>query len=323
MIFSVRTSLALGLAVLLSSACGTSRMGGESDSAKKPAESPDDGKDPAGGDEGLGGSAQGEQSGQQQQGGKVPGDGATTTSGAAVPVLAFLGGYTSCGKKNGADDPTAMALAEPFTAIKAKVAQTLGGTPPASVLSCYSTDYANVRYVTSTTGDKVHLDDVDGFVDAVEQLALKAGGPVFIVGHSYGGWTAMYLATRLDQKVKLGGVVTLDPISKVECTPDKFISTTLGLGGGEGCQRAPADFTAQQVSFIAERTPSWLNYYQTDVAQLHSGEIQGAKNSHKQYSSGGFQPHSDVAADPAVLSEISALILGGLQPAAAATLVNN
>ena len=97
-------------------------------------------------------------------------------------------------------------------------------------------------------------------------------------------------------------LVTLDPISKVDCTPDGFITAVLGGGGNDpGCTRAPTDFGAAGLAQIAAKVPGkWQNFYQTDLAALHPGPIaQTTSNTKRSYPGAqGFDAHNDLLGGP-------------------------
>ncbi len=119
---------------------------------------------------------------------------------------------------------------------------------------------------------------------------------IHLVGHSYGGWTAMKIAKELELKNRFSikNLVTIDPISRSECTPKKF---TEGLPDVEikriiekmlsgytltaedtpttnkGCLRAPSDL-GDAIAILA-RTSRWTNFYQENYPFLHSSSIPG------------------------------------------------
>jgi len=224
----------------------------------------------------------------------------------ATPVFAFMGGYTSCGPQG---DPAQMDMMVMFDKIKQAFAAKYH-VSPVYLLSCYSVDYLSVRFTLSTVKDKIYNDTVDGMLNEWEgQLAQLTNPVVYIVGHSYGGWTAMDTALKLDSRFRLGGLATLDPISKVDCTPDKFLSGVFDFGGSEGCQRAPTDFGDAELATLAKRAGIWLNFYENQSDLLHSSAIAQAQNTQRQYAGAGLDPHMGFLSDVTVSDAITSMIV--------------
>lgn len=87
---------------------------------------------------------------------------------------------------------------------------------------------------------------------------------IFVIGHSYGGWVAMKMAEDLNaQAGQLAGLVTIDPISRKDCTYTNWTN----------CLGAPRDFGDDALRGIKEKTAHWANFYQTTTPFLHSSEI--------------------------------------------------
>lgn len=126
--------------------------------------------------------------------------------------------------------------------------------------------------------------DLDFVLSRIEELSDNYRRPIFVVGHSHGGWLAMQIVEALRQPVSDGFLATIDPISFVECNPATYADAIL-LTGPEGpwvgwdrlapCRQAPGDFSGRDVERIRSRLPaeSWKHYYQTHFFPLHSGEI--------------------------------------------------
>ena len=239
--------------------------------------------------------------------GTVANQGAAGASG--QPTLMFLGGYSSCRQSpDGRNDPTTTAMATILKSATAAV-KTATGRDPLTVLGCYGFDPAVVTYLVSGAGSgKVIEEAPDTMIANVGQLLAGLGSSrVFLVGHSYGGWTAMESVLKLDSRSKVVGLITLDPISRTNCTPAEFLST------GRGCLEAPADFGATGLSAIAQRSGYWGNYYQTASPVLHSGPITGAQNVLEPYSTDGVAAHNQFLADQTVIGLLLTAVTGAFK----------
>ncbi len=217
-----------------------------------------------------------------------------------VLALLVLGGYTSC---DDPETPLDQAMTEIGGFLKANVKPESGETK-LLFLSCYGTDPNKIHF--SWDHQPKH-----GAAPSVEEMAkfintsLKGHHSVRIglVGHSYGGWTAMKLAPLLDPQFKLHVMVTLDPISKVECTPQGFIDVLFSGIPQPGCVRAPRDISQPNLDKIKPAKP-WVNYYQTNYNLLHSSPIDQVKNIQKSYTGPDFEPHLGFIRDPKLFQEI-------------------
>jgi hypothetical protein len=215
-----------------------------------------------------------------------------STDGSYDPVVIVLGGFWSCGSKTTSKNkdewsPTETAvsaasmigiatrqLSEVKKAIKSDVGH---------LLSCYTPDIdmTKINFINQVNDNKgVVRADLDEMINSLNTSLEKLNNPrVSIVGHSYGGWTAMKLALKLTPKATLSTLVTIDPISRERCTPRNFLANMdAKITSGTGCHESPKDFSSQDIDTIAKRANgSWYNYYQTSAKYLHSSSI-GSKS---------------------------------------------
>lgn len=101
---------------------------------------------------------------------------------------------------------------------------------------------------------------------------------VAVIGHSYGGFTAMLSARKLQQSnVHVAKLVTLDPISMAQCTTEVFLNQISANQPAEGCTRAPTNdgYVDDAVVQGLAKSTSWSNYFQSVDRYLHSGPIVG------------------------------------------------
>lgn len=137
-------------------------------------------------------------------------------------------------------------------------------------------DAEGIRQIQVNATD---LDDgrpLTPFFDFVRAYVAKfAPQRIYLAGHSYGGWTALQLGTRLaSEKVDLTGVLLLDAISPFQC-PANIMVTSLLLSWKslEGCLKAPHDIVGSKMAELARRSGWLLNVYQTRFPYLHSGKL--------------------------------------------------
>lgn len=99
---------------------------------------------------------------------------------------------------------------------------------------------------------------------------------VYIIGHSYGGWTAIQLGIRLTREgLKISGITVTDPISPFLCPAHvmgQAVAATLGRPIA-GCQIAPNDFLVRDMNALAANTDWLLNVYQDQQHVLHSAPL--------------------------------------------------
>jgi hypothetical protein len=97
--------------------------------------------------------------------------------------------------------------------------------------------------------------------------------------------------------LKASLLVTLDPINGE-------LGTGCNLGtlaiGSQVCREFPRNVNQQRV---AERTGTWLNYYQTENAKLHSGPAEASNAAAQQKLSGN---HGTLKQDPRLAEEVAA-----------------
>jgi pimeloyl-ACP methyl ester carboxylesterase len=103
---------------------------------------------------------------------------------------------------------------------------------------------------------------------------------LYVIGHSYGGFTGIQLADYLADD--LAGLFTIDPISMLNCQAKEMalkVYNTLALKH-PGCKSAPEDtFSIASVQHLLERNKEfpkafwWYHTYQKEFPWLHSDSI--------------------------------------------------
>ena len=222
-------------------------------------------------------------------------------------VYALLGGYLSC-KNDEKNSATIVGSRMSLILSDLKIALKRNGKDdPVSLVSCYNWDATNITYAVSSDPANVVTSTVDEMIGTFNSLLDGVKRPqLYIVGHSYGGWTSMKMATNVTADAEMAALITVDPISKQNCTPNTIINYVNSQPDSR-CKEPPSDFGAEQIDEIARRTHFWLNVYQTDFAPLHSGPIFAAQNLLKTYPTSNFS-HSAVIDDPDVRENITKVL---------------
>jgi hypothetical protein len=230
------------------------------------------------------------------------------SAGDPTPIFALIDGFFTC------PDFTATANTIQDTNMAAILSKVLAAAKknnkpePMYVVSCYTTDPSKIYYSTSADPKKLLNSSVPEFIKKFKDMVATVTNPdAFVVGYSYGGWTSMKLVSELDESTNLMGLITVDPISMVNCTTSGFLSTFFGGTPAQGCTESPSDFSNETITTIETRAKNWLNFYQEDQTILHSGPIDVAQNTKREF--GGAQSaHSDIVREDFVLGEITNLL---------------
>lgn len=196
----------------------------------------------------------------------------------ANPVIAVMGGFNSC--MEDADGNKTPRGSERWVNAEAVSAEHARGEA-LWVRSCFDM-WGWLYYITSDAPDVVyytHISEPTPLFDAIESLTAGQGEqhPVYLLGHSYGGWLAMYAGLHLPSTAKVRLLYTVDPISPAHCTPANYLSSIAQPGNTSthlaGCRRAPTDFTQEYRGMINARLAEsgWRHYYQLNFSPLHSG----------------------------------------------------
>ena len=225
-----------------------------------------------------------------------------------TPIFALIDGFSTC--PNFTD--TANTIQDTnMSAILSKVleaAKKNNKPNPMYVVSCYSFDPSKIYYSTSDDPKKLLTSSVPDFIKKFKDMVATVTNPdVFVVGYSYGGWTSMKLASELNESTALMGLVTIDPISMVNCTTSSFLNSLFNQNPEKGCTEPPSDFGTATITAIENHAKTWLNFYQEDQTVLHSGPIDVAQNTRKDFNN-SQSAHLDIPKDEAVVADILNLL---------------
>lgn len=261
----------------------------------------------------------------------------------ASTAVLILGGFTSCGYKSGQNFPDDVdPITTPEGASLGSLAQWVSKMVKAHrgshkfLLSCYpfwtnfgpnldtmlkslsgiprpqghlaQTTFSNSIYFRhSLAGPTTPTlrENLGNFLAKLGPLLDQNGiQKVAIIGHSFGGYTAIQAAKHLvngNHKVQLSLLVTLDPISMNQCLPEVFSKGIQAKNGLPGCTNAPginmndATINKSDMEKIASKVP-WFNYWQGVDRYLHSspidiGDIQNIEIVHNRTNTEGIGNH--------------------------------
>lgn len=211
-------------------------------------------------------------------------------------LFVVMGGYTSCGKGN--PEPAGIGMYQPFMKMLESARKTDPNMKFHYLISCFNSDApptGPTKYIISTEPGRVLKGNATVLMNEIERIADGKEISVFIAGHSYGGYQAMYLAQKLKLSSKIQGLYTVDPIGP-SCNAFQVIM------GGKACKSAPTDLNNK---LIQENVVAWQNFYQNQDTWLHSGPIAEAVNMHVKYRG----PHTQIDSDDRTWTSIGTSVL--------------
>jgi len=206
-------------------------------------------------------------------------------------LLVVMGGNNSCHQdaQGRASSPYGLNMYAPFSHLVDELKSTEGRSLD-FVLTCHNDD-AVVHTVTSDDPQHLVDMDLDQVAPRIEAFAqTRQDAHIFIAGHSYGGWLAMKVVLALDHRIKVDDLYTIDPISRVDCSPSKPF----------GCQSAPTDITADGRQALVDWTGRWTNFWEVRTFYLHSAAIHEADENVEE-----FTTHFDIDTSADVWTHIS------------------
>ena len=212
------------------------------------------------------------------------------------PVFVTLGGFNSCFRT--ADGPT--PVGSDRWAKSARLTQRFTHGDPRWVRGCFD-GAGRLYWISSVAPMVVRSTGTDALVPFVLAVADRAGGerrPVYLHGHSYGGWVATLTAAALPSTVDLRLLVTVDPISPAHCAVSSYLRALASPAAAPwilaGCQRAPTDVSVDTRQRVLGRLPDggWRHYYQRNFLPLRSSAFEGAPQPHRTYDVSAFLTHN-------------------------------
>jgi len=220
-------------------------------------------------------------------------------------LIVAHGGFNSCAKHKAFDEknPYGMNLSKYTMMIVNSLKQSYPDHHFKWVLLCLgyvAPPKTKVKLILSERPKTLFSAKVKDVPNIILASLKQRDAPVFLIGHSYGSWVTMRAAQALKGKLNIKQVVSLDPISPIHCKPYTLPFYV------KGCHESPRDIDGSKV---AKSTKEWINYYQTDDFWLHSGKMDDAKNTSKEYDKYG---HFKIAKDKNMWRKVVASIVSEL-----------
>lgn len=212
------------------------------------------------------------------------------------PVIVTVGGFNSCLGTFAAPTP----VGSDRWVKSAHLSQRFTHGDPRWVRGCFDGG-GRLYWISSAAPSVVRSTTAGGLVPFVAAVAERAGGarrPVYLHGHSYGGWVAALTAAALPSSVSLRMLVTVDPISPSQCTPSSYLRALASPAAAPwilaGCQRAPTDLGVSARNAVVARLPDggWRHYYQRNFIPLRSGPFEPPALPHRTYDLSAFLTHN-------------------------------
>lgn len=207
--------------------------------------------------------------------------------GGPEPVIVTLGGFTSCASAPQGPTPAGTARWERA----ARLSQRFSRGDARWVRGCFDAA-SQLHWVSSSAPGVVRSTTVDDLVPFFNAVAERVGDPrrpLYVIGHSYGGWVAAHTAARFAPSANLRLLFTVDPISPNDCTVGSYLraaaSPVTAPWSLAGCQRAPADLSLSDRARIVDHVPerAWRHYYQRNFIPLRSSPFEGAPQPHRSF----------------------------------------
>lgn len=222
------------------------------------------------------------------------------------PVVVTMGGYNSC-RSDSSGKPTPMGTER--WKKSARISSKYAAARELWVRACFDTK-ANIHYVSSASPNTVKTASVSDplpFFKAIDAHVVDESTPVFLIGHSHGGWLAMYTAFWLPSDVPVKRLFTVDPISPRSCTSESYYSSLLSKSALQGCQASPGDFSEAELSKIVNRLPAqaWSHFYQRNFLPLRSSAFTGSAKPGLSQDLSPFLKVGPGAARPSIVAHIA------------------
>lgn len=225
-------------------------------------------------------------------------------------VVAFGGNATCQTDSERGPEPSPLGLAQLMAATVEELSETLGPDNVRYALSCYSptADYTSYTTDLGEEGTFLKVPYQRMIEDLAQRINALPHPRLVVMGFSYGAWTSLKFLPLLGAHVQVDSLVTLDPISKENCTVETLLKAAADEKTHPGCVEAPRDFSASELELATTKPGLWLNIYQDHGIFLHSGPIPGAQNILRNFPEAKARtvwPHLLVARDQELRRELA------------------
>lgn len=196
------------------------------------------------------------------------------------PVVVAMGGFKSC-LDDGSGRMTPAGTARWNKA--ERISNRFADGAASWVRSCFD-GVGNIFFVTSSApqvAQRATIAEPIPFFRAILAETGDGARPLYLIGHSYGGWLGMYAAYWMPDRVRVNKLFTIDPISPYSCSWVDYAAAAASPITApwllQGCQEAPRDFDDGHKARIVGRLPerSWAHYYQRNFLPLRSDAFAG------------------------------------------------
>lgn len=187
------------------------------------------------------------------------------------------------------------------------------------VATCYGKFSGDMSIFLSWQPEKLFSGNPKQLSDFLYKISQQKEDPtsIYIMGHSYGGWLGLAVASYFPKGTALNGLMSIDAISKINCRPVEliwsYLRSSLGTWPHQGCVEAPSDFSMSDLNHIKELSGWWENYFENQSIYLHSTAIKHADNFVVNFEVNGpfeiFDPHRKIFFDSRVWGRIEKKLL--------------
>jgi pimeloyl-ACP methyl ester carboxylesterase len=167
--------------------------------------------------------------------------------------IVVMGGWKSCQGLGARRTPEGMFLDEQFKMLKSNLEN--AGNSVRHVKTCFGLGTPINGTVTYVTSENREGTVATRDVTQVLKNLWGQNSKLYIIGHSYGGWLALKVATEIGTRIEW--LFTLEPISGERCWQ---IENLPPFTGSNECRRPP-DSDSVNLAMVTQNARHWTNFY--------------------------------------------------------------
>lgn len=217
------------------------------------------------------------------------------------PIIFASTGHKSC-RKDGdkrKNSPYKITLEPHVSKLIEELKKTFDNIDPKVIYACFeygkepfggrqtfrytlpNNEIGEVKMGKKALFDRIDEEYMEPAIDAAlvrlnDEINAARNHAVYFIGHSWGGWLSLKLAQTLAPDVNIDGMVTIDPISPLDCWPNLYIRP--GPNYIKNCRQFPKDITPEDQEWIKDRVKGeWMHYYQRQFFFAKSGPLSALK----------------------------------------------